>query len=151
MEKIIANTIIEIVGAPAEHIKETMDKVSKIIKENKDYELITQETSEPKENEFDHPSKKGEKIIVFSIFTEFEISFKNFDALTNFCFEFMPSSIEVLEPLELKMEAQDINNSLNDILARLHHQSKIIMEYAALKKKIQEAAARHSSRSQPTS
>ena len=63
----------------------------------------------------------------------------------------MPSSIEVLEPLELKMEAQDINNSLNDILARLHHQSKIIMEYAALKKKIQEAAARHSSRSQPTS
>ena len=145
MEKIIANTIIEIVGAPVEHVKETMEKVSNLIKENKDYEIIKKETSEPKESEFPHPSKKDEKIKVFSTFTEFEIGFDNFDSLTNFCFEFMPSSIEVIEPLELKMDAQDVNNSLNDILARLHHQSKIIMEYAALKKKIQEAAAKHSS------
>jgi len=151
MEKIIVNTIIEIVGAPVEHVKETMDKICNLIKENKDYELIKKEISEPKETEFQHPSKKDEKVKVFSTFTEFEISFNDFDALTNFCFEFMPSSIEVIEPLELKIDAQEVNNSLNDILARLHHQSKIIMEYAALKKKIQEAAAKHSSGNQQIS
>ncbi len=147
MEKIIANTIIEIVGAPVEHVKETMEKVSNLIKENKDYDIIKKETSEPKENEFPHPSKKDEKVKVFSTFTEFEISFKNYDALTNFCFEFMPSSVEVLEPMELKIDAQEVNNTLNDILARLHHQSKIIMEYSALKKRIQAVAAKRASES----
>ncbi|MBT3416873.1 hypothetical protein HON86_02875 [Candidatus Woesearchaeota archaeon] len=151
MEKIIANTIIEIVGAPIEHIKETMEKVSNLINENKNYEIIKKETSDPKESEFPHPSKKDEKIKVFSTFTEFEISFKDYDALTNFCFEFMPSSVEVLEPMELKIGAQEVNNTLNDILARLHHQSKIIMEYSALKKRIQQVAAKRASESQPTS
>ncbi len=136
MEKIKANAIIEIAGAPEEHVKETMNKVVNLIKENKDLDLKTQDIAEPKENEFSNPSNKDQKVKIWSTLGEFEIEFKDFDALTNFCFEFMPSSIEIIEPLDLKISANDMNNTLNDILARLHHQSKIIMEYAALKKSL---------------
>jgi hypothetical protein len=143
MEKITANAIIEIVGAPKEHIEETMTKVMDLIEKNEDHKIIKKETSEPKESDFPDPNNPEKNIKVWSTFTELEADFKNFDALTNFCFEFMPSSIEILEPLEMKMEAQEINNSLNDILARLHQQAKMMMEYATLKRKIQEAAAKH--------
>lgn len=138
MEKIKANAIIEIVGAPEEHVKETMEKVTSLINENKDFELIKKEISKAKEQEFPSPANKEEKVKIWSTLSEFEIIFKNFDALTNFCFEFMPSSIEILEPLNLKLGAQEMNDSLNDILARLHHQARIIMEYSALKKRIEE-------------
>jgi hypothetical protein len=143
MEKIKANAIIEIVGTPKEHIEQTMQKVVNLIEGNEDHEIITKEIHEPKESEFPDPMDKEKKIKVWSTFTELEANFKSFDALTNFCFEFMPSSIEIIEPLELKIDAQEINNTLNDILARLHQQSKIMMEYATLKRKIQEAAAKH--------
>jgi len=139
MEKIIANTMVEIAGAPIEHVKQTMDKVISLIEKDKDMKIIKKETGEPKENEFDHPTKKGEKIKVWSTFTEFEIEFKNFDTLTNFCFEFMPSSVDIIKPTQLKIGAEEINLTLNDILGRLHHQSKILMEYSALKKQIEEA------------
>ena len=151
MEKIKANAIIELVGAPKEHIEQTMEKVITLIEENKDQEILKKEITEPKEQEFPHPQKKDEKIKVWSTFAELEVSFKDFDTLTNFCFEFMPSSIDILEPLTLEIDAQEINNSLNDILARLHQQSKVIMEYAALKKRIQEANARRLSGNQPSS
>jgi len=143
MEKIKANAIIEIAGAPKEHVEQTMVKVIEIIKANKEHEIIKNEISEPTESEFPDPNNAENKIKIWSTFTEIEADFQSFDALTNFCFEFMPSSIEILEPLELKIDAQEVNNTLNDILARLHQQSKIVMEYATLKKKIQEAAAKH--------
>jgi len=144
MEKIIANTMIEIAGSPIEHVKKTMDKVIELVDQDKNMKIIKKEISEPRENEFDHPTKKGEKIKVWSTFTEFEIEFKSFETLTNFCFEFMPSSIDIIEPVQLKIGAEEVNLTLNDILGRLHHQSKIIMEYSALKKQIEIARQRAS-------
>lgn len=146
MEKIVANTIIEIAGAPLEHVEKTMEKVIDLVSSDKNMKIIKKETSKPKENEFDHPIKQGEKVKVWSTFTEFEIEFKSFDALTNFCFEFMPSSIDIIEPVQLKIGAEEVNLTLNDILGRLHHQAKIIMEYSALKKQIEAARQKLSGR-----
>ena len=136
MEKITANTIIEIVGSPKEHVQKTMQEVINLIKTNKDFEIIKEEISEPNEREFPNPSKEGEKIQIWSTLTEFEIKFKDFYTLSNFCFDFMPSSIEILEPTELKIPNQNANDALNDLLARLHQQAKVMLEYAALKKKL---------------
>ncbi|MCD4759923.1 hypothetical protein K8R33_03475 [archaeon] len=135
--EIKANAIIEIVGSPEAHVKETMEKVVTLIKEKKEYKLISVETSEPKESELPNTNKK---INIYSTFSELEISFDNFEALMNFCFEFMPSSIDILEPLNLKIDSQEVNDSLNDLLARLHQQARIIMEYTALRRKIEKAA-----------
>jgi len=135
MEKIKASAIIEIVGAPKEHVLETINKAVDLIKQNKDFELVKSEISEPHEQEF--PGKNEKKIIVYSSFAEVEVNFKNFYSLMGFCFEFMPSTIDILEPAELKVSNTITNEALNDLLARLHQNSRIMIEYAALKRRLQ--------------
>ena len=136
MEKITANAMIEIVGSPKEHVEKTMQEVINLIKTNKNFKIIKEEISEPNEREFPNPSKEGTKVQIWSTLTEFEIEFKDFYALTNFCFDFMPSSIEILEPVELKVPNQKANDALNDLLARLHQQARVMLDYVALKNKL---------------
>ncbi len=133
MEKITTSAIIEIVGSPVEHVKETMEKIIEMIKSNKDFTLLNKETSEPKEQEF--PGAK-DKVKIYSTFSEVEVEFKDFYSLFGFCLEFMPSSIEIIKPTDLKISAKDTGDALNDLLARLHQQSRIIMEYTALKRSL---------------
>lgn len=136
MEKIKINTIIEIAGSPEEHVKETIDKMMKILKENKNVTIIKEEIAKPKKNEVAHPNNPDQKVEVFSCFADLELDFPNLDELMQFCFTFMPSSVEVVKPEELKIKQKDLENPLNDLLAKLHHQARIIMEYDALRKQI---------------
>jgi hypothetical protein len=130
MEKIKINTIIEIVGMPKEHVEETMNKVVSLIKEDKEIELITHDTAETK-------MVKD----LWSTFTEFELDFKDFKKLTGFCFDFMPSSVEILEPVSPKVSSEDVSELLNDVLAKIHQYDmalkRMILEQRA-KKKIEE-------------
>ncbi|MBT3690729.1 hypothetical protein HOG16_00615 [Candidatus Woesearchaeota archaeon] len=136
MEKIKINTIIEIAGAPEEHVKETIDKMMGILKKNEKIEIIKQEVAPPKKNEVAHPNDPKQKVDVFSSFAELELDFPTLDELIQFCFVFMPSSIEVIEPQEIKVKQKDLENPLNDLLAKLHNQARVIMEYDALRKQI---------------
>jgi hypothetical protein len=139
MEKIKIHTIIEIAGSPREHVEETINKVTKIIKDNKKLEVLKQEIAEIETTEAPSPRNPEEKIEIFSTFADLEISLENFDELMQFCYTFMPSSIEILEPEDLKIKNSHLSNSLNDLLGRLHYQSRIIMEFEALKKQIMKA------------
>jgi hypothetical protein len=94
MEKIKINTIIEIVGMPKEHVVDTMQKVIDLIEKDEEIKLESKDTAEP-------------ELIkdLWSTFTEFELEFETFKKLTGFCFDFMPSSVEII---------------LNDVLAKTH-------------------------------
>jgi hypothetical protein len=109
MEELRIRAIIEILGIPKEHVEETMQKVVDLIKQNQKLTLIDYEIAE---------LKQIEKL--WSTFGEFELEIPDIEALTDFCFEFMPSSIEIIEPDELKTSTRKIENSFNDILAKLH-------------------------------
>ena len=56
---------------------------------------------------------------VWSVFTEIEIVFKNVKYMNSFCLEYMPSSIEVLEPSH-PLGVQHTNDLLNDVLSKIH-------------------------------
>ncbi|MBI4154464.1 hypothetical protein HY498_00045 [Candidatus Woesearchaeota archaeon] len=64
------------------------------------------------------PAEQIEKL--FSSFAEVEIKFESLAQIIGFCFDFMPSSIEILEPSELKTDNLSMNGLLNDLIARLH-------------------------------
>jgi hypothetical protein len=64
------------------------------------------------------PAEQIEKL--FSTFAEIEINFKELAQIIGFCFDFMPSSIEILEPSELKIDNIKANGLINDLIARLH-------------------------------
>jgi hypothetical protein len=106
-EPILARIIIEMMGAPKEHLEETLRKFVEKVRKN--HEVVSEDLAEPK------PHEK-----LFTNFVELEMRFKKIEDLLNFCFEAMPSSIEILEPVSMKLDAGELSGYLNDMQERLH-------------------------------
>lgn len=102
--------IIEIAGFPEDHVKKTMDMVMDNLSKEKGIEVISK-TVAPVE----HVQK------MWSTFAELELKFTDFKILNDFCFNYMPSSVEIIDPVKLNTDANDISDFLNDLLARLHN------------------------------
>ncbi len=107
--QILARAIIEIAGKPKEHVEKTLDVVIQKIKENQGIKIV-------EHKKFDVEQKEG----IFTGFQEAGLLFRDPSALFGFCFDFMPSSIEILEPEEFKVKANDLAGLVNDLLAKLH-------------------------------
>jgi hypothetical protein len=103
--------IIEILGRPADHVKKSMEALVDELGKVKGVEIAKKEIHEPKEIE---------KHNLFTTFAEVEILTENFKKLTDLIFEYMPSSIEIMEPQEAVMNINEANNLVNDLTARLH-------------------------------
>lgn len=111
-QKITAKVIIEMMGGPKDHIVNTMKLyIDKIDEDYEHIKVLDKFTSEPKERE------GGE---LFDIFCELEIEAKNFEELTGFSIDYMPSSVEIVEPAELNLDIPEFNNYFNDVLGKLH-------------------------------
>ncbi len=107
--KIRAIAIVEIAGKPKKYVEDTMKLVLDRLKEEEGMKVAKSKVHDAKDHEG-----------IFSTFSEIEIEFEGYEPLLLFCFEYMPSSIEFLEPEEIKMESQNMTNIFNDLLARLH-------------------------------
>ena len=136
MDNINIKAIIEVAGFPKEHIEETMVKVADKIK--KDFTVNKAEI-------FETVALKDKMEGFWSTFCEVDLSFKDINNLIIFCFEYMPSSIEIISPDELKFNNLEIGNVLNDLLARLHHYDMLVKNLTAsneiMKKKVNEVKA----------
>lgn len=94
---------------PKEHVVDTMQKVIDLIEKDEEIKLESKDTAEP-------------ELIkdLWSTFTEFELEFETFKKLTGFCFDFMPSSVEIISPEKPELNSKDIEDLLNDVLAKTH-------------------------------
>lgn len=104
--------ILEVVGKPKEHVAETLDAHLKKLEEEKDFEVIEKHIEEPVEQE----EEKG----VYTSFAEIMVWTKKISNAIGFCFDYMPSSIEILEPESLIFNTNDLTDILNDLQAKLH-------------------------------
>ena len=59
----------------------------------------------------------------------------------NFCFEYTPSSVEILDPQDLNYKSREFANHLNDLLGRIHHTSMNVINYTAENKLLKKNAA----------
>ena len=121
-QKLIVRIIIEIIGAPKEHVDQTLKDVEEHIKQQSDMKVI-------KNNFFKAEQMKDKPF--FSAFLEDEIEFKDFDVLSGFIFDFMPSSVEILEPHIFEVPVSDLNTMLNDLIANLHQYDMIVKNLRA--------------------
>ena len=113
--------IIEILGSPKKHVEETINKVVKKIEtEEKDIKLLNGKSYEATE-------VKG----LWSTFAELELEFNNLYDLIGFSFDYMPSVIEILEPEKMNIEMGDVNELLNDLLAKLHNYDMVTKNLSA--------------------
>lgn len=105
--------VLEILGKPKEHVEKTLRDYVKKIKETEKAFMVTNEF-------FSEPKEQGEAGELFSIFAELEMLVKNPESLAWFCFDYMPSSVEIIEPEVLQYKVRDFSSLINDLLARLH-------------------------------
>jgi predicted transcriptional regulator len=114
-QNVLAKVIIEMLGAPKEHIEKTLKDYVEKLKDDKDIEIAKEEFA---------PAEEQNKL--FSTFAELEIRFKNAQKLVDFCFDSMPSSVEIIEPESITINSAGLTETLNDIQAKLHNSDMVI-------------------------
>lgn len=118
---ILCRAICEILGKPKEHVEETVRALVQKAREVQDTELL----------EYDIPDVVPQEKL-FSTFAEMEILFKKKEALMGFCFDFMPSSIEIIEPENIVLDNELFSSWLNELQGRLHKVDMVAKERTLL-------------------
>ncbi|MBI2142515.1 hypothetical protein HYU15_03445 [Candidatus Woesearchaeota archaeon] len=105
----LARAIIEVAGKPRSHIESTMRLVVEKLKTEDGIKVLSARINEPQQHED-----------IYSAFAEVEAELEGFESVLLLCFEYMPSSIEFIEPEETKIASLSLTEIFNDLLARLH-------------------------------
>lgn len=108
-EHLRCRVILEMLGKPKEHIEKTLREYVQKIKEDEDSIILNEKFTDAKE--------QGD---LWATFVELEMVMKSIPNLIGFCFDYMPSSVEVLKPEEFTLKNRDISNFINDLQAKLH-------------------------------
>lgn len=103
-------TIIEILGKPKEHIEQTLKEYVADIRNDSELVVLGEEYAETKEQDN-----------MFAKFVELDLVVKGVGKLMGFCFQYMPSSIEIIKPDEFRLLNSEMASFLNDLQGRLHN------------------------------
>ncbi|MBI4151539.1 hypothetical protein HY496_01100 [Candidatus Woesearchaeota archaeon] len=109
--QVVFRTVIEIAGRPKEHVENSLKEYIGKLKTDQKYTVISEEIAE---------IQKQEQQQLWMIFAELEIKTSSLGNIIGFCFDYMPSLVEVLEPSELIVQNADVSSLFNDLQARLH-------------------------------
>ncbi len=133
-DNIRAIVILEILGRPPEHLKETLENLTKSIGEEKGIFIVEKKVSEP--------SPLKEKNDFYTSFAEIEIEIENLFSLVFLMFKYMPAHIDILTPEKISMTNTEWNDILNELTRRLHGYDEVarvlMTEKAMMQKKIEE-------------
>ncbi|NQV08756.1 hypothetical protein HQ529_02800 [Candidatus Woesearchaeota archaeon] len=108
-------TIVELFGKPRKHVQDSLKTYVTKLKIDPEAEIIKEEFSKPK--------KQGD---LYSMFVELEIWFKDVPKLIDFCFDYMPSSVEIIKPQKFEYNNDEFAGMLNDLQAKLHQLDMIV-------------------------
>jgi len=118
--------IVEMAGKPATHVRETLEKHVGVLNELEDVTVRTIKISEPKIIEVpDEVKNLPNREDMFSCFTEIDLDVNNLAKLSELMFDFMPSSVEVIEPAKLHLELSEATDLLNNISGRMHRYDEV--------------------------
>ena len=117
--KVQSRIIIEIMGKPKEHIEKTLQEYVEKIKKTEGIEVLETQFNKAK------PSED-----MWTTFVELELITKDLPTLIGFCFDYMPSSIDIIKPETLSFEDREMTNVLNDLQAKLHRVDMVAKKLA---------------------
>tara|TARA_Y100000310_G_scaffold89923_1_gene87085 strand:+ start:44900 stop:45487 length:588 start_codon:yes stop_codon:yes gene_type:complete len=113
MEKnVVFRALIEVVGKPRKHVEESLKKYVENLGNDKLFEITGSNFAK---------IKKQDEQEMWAGFAEVDIKTAKIEDLTYFCFQYMPSMIEIIEPKEFVLNDGMFTNYLNDLQAKLHH------------------------------
>ncbi len=112
MEKTICfRAVLEVIGKPKEHVEAALKGYLEKLKQDTQYKVVLDELAE---------IKKQDNEELWAIFAEVEIWTERLENISHFCFNYMPSLIEILEPAHLTIKDAELSEFLNDLQAKLH-------------------------------
>ena len=117
--------IVEMAGRPAEHLSESLEKHISILNDIKDITVHSIRVSKPREIKREDSADVSEEDIMFTAFAEADFECDNFGRLSETMFDFMPSSVEVIEPPKISMDTYEATNLLNNISGRMHRYDEV--------------------------
>lgn len=116
-KKIEAVMIVEVAGRPADYVRQGLETHVSRLDQMKDIEVIRKTLSEPKRVEHHEEA--------YTCFAEIEIAVETFQRLLELIFDFMPSSIEIIEPGRIEFDSQEATMFVNNLAGRLHRYDEI--------------------------
>ncbi len=116
MKPIISRITVEVLGSPKDHIEKAMQLVIKKIKEEPNLKVLKVEAFECKQMD----NK------LWNTFADIEFETKELKKVLEVCYDYMPSTIEILEPAGLEMDTNDIADVFNDFLTKMHKYSMVL-------------------------
>ncbi len=118
---VTAIMIVEIMGRPPEHLKKSLEEHIAKLDPIKGIKIIKKEFSEPKEIKEGEEEKE-----LFTCFSEVEFECESLEQLVNIMFDFMPASIEVVEPSNVTLASDEATSFMNNLTGRLHRYDDIV-------------------------
>ncbi|MBI1969038.1 hypothetical protein HYS49_03950 [Candidatus Woesearchaeota archaeon] len=111
-KKILFRAMIEVLGKPQEHVEEALGTYLENLKKNERYTVLRAARAK---------TKKQDDQDLWATFAELEVQTEKVEDIIGFCFDYMPSLIEVIEPVEFPLKDVDVTQFLNDLQAKLHN------------------------------
>lgn len=112
MEPLQTRFIIEILGRPALHVKETLQNVVEKLGQEKGVKLTHTKT---------HDSRPVEGAPnMFTSFAEVEATFDSIQTYLGIIFAYMPSNVEVIAPSSITLSNEEMSILGNQLISRLH-------------------------------
>lgn len=111
-KKIEAILMLEILGKPPEHVKETLKKIIEEIGEEKGVEV--------REKIINEPSPIKDQKDFYTTFAEIVVEADNLMRLLMLIFKYMPSHVDITSPEKISMINNDWNEIFNELVRRLH-------------------------------
>ena len=68
---------------------------------------------------------------MFATFAELELDMPGLQDVIDFCFDYLPSSVEILEPEYINEKSIDLAGVLNDLMLKLHEYNMVIRNLQA--------------------
>jgi hypothetical protein len=140
MEKIKSLFIFEVLGKPAEHIKQTLEEFIDKVQQVEGIEIISRKVHEPKLIEGKEVSD------IFTTFAEVEMGIDNISLLFDVILNMLPSHVEVIYPDELIFKNFELSSVLSSLVMKIHKYDEVakavLIHENIFKKKMAEMQAK---------
>ena len=109
--KIVFRAVIEVAGRPQEYVQDALKEYLENLQKDKKFTILHQEIA---------AIEKQDQQELWATFAEVEVKTGAVGDIISFCFDYMPSVVEILEPDTLHINVRDLSFLFNDLQARLH-------------------------------
>jgi hypothetical protein len=117
--------IVEMAGRPAEHLTEKLEEHVGILRKVDDIEVHSIKVSEPRVIGVSKEKNIKEEEKMWTAFAECDFECQSFARLSETMFDFMPSSVEVVEPGKVELDMTEATDLLNNISGRMHRYDEV--------------------------